>query len=402
MPLGTLGEVLEHHAEDSTADSCFLGLPWHPKASNQVGQTLLHLAPTARTRHLVAAADFPLVSGGARRRALQSAFDDFLVVRRKPTLAVPSDVEDPGQRTSEPPPLQSEPDDVDGPADGNDSDPFPVYRLSRGQLPGRDFRLDGPDTNTHSDEGHEGNHHGGSDHKDDHRDQDRQDNHHEDEHSKSASHDHSSADKDDKKDSHHDEPRSSDHSDHEKTSSHATKVIVITENAPDKQHVVEHHSESQQAASSKDAKAGDRGGQAEGSETQETGNQSSKDANDEDREDDQDGTRDSSGGAADTAAAAKDSHVRPTVVAGGAVALCAQAYLWGTVFVTLFKPPRRSGPDAQLSQETADASTRTGEAQRSADTFAPGAAVGRIGEEPRTSPHVAPEVAQAPAGVTAA
>ena len=64
----------------------------------------------------------------------------------------------------------------------------------------------------------------------------------------------------------------------------------------------------------------------------------------------------------------RQSPLKPEIVAGGVLGICAHAYLWGTVFVTLFKrqPPV---PSSQAAQEpetpsalepTADAPTSPG------------------------------------------
>lgn len=49
---------------------------------------------------------------------------------------------------------------------------------------------------------------------------------------------------------------------------------------------------------------------------------------------------------------------QPKIVLGGALAIFAQLYLWGTVFVTLFKPTRQNGAPqtAEVTQASAPAS----------------------------------------------
>lgn len=53
----------------------------------------------------------------------------------------------------------------------------------------------------------------------------------------------------------------------------------------------------------------------------------------------------------------QDDGLSATVLFGGALAVCAQAYLWGTVFVTLFKPAPRPPATAAGVQR---AQTQTG------------------------------------------
>merc|ERR1712107_328832 len=42
----------------------------------------------------------------------------------------------------------------------------------------------------------------------------------------------------------------------------------------------------------------------------------------------------------------KENSIQPVALIGGLLAIFAQAYLWGNVFVTLFKPQRRQAEDA--------------------------------------------------------
>jgi len=60
----------------------------------------------------------------------------------------------------------------------------------------------------------------------------------------------------------------------------------------------------------------------------------------------------------------KDHGLQPSVIAGGVLALFAQAYLWGNVFVTLFKPTRR--PEQPNATAGTDGGNRGAEGESSA------------------------------------
>jgi hypothetical protein len=65
----------------------------------------------------------------------------------------------------------------------------------------------------------------------------------------------------------------------------------------------------------------------------------------------------------------KDDGFHPTAVVGGLIAIFAQAYLWGNVFTTLFKPQRRAVDSSVGTPETAIQSAQ-GNVQRGTDTTA--------------------------------
>eukprot|EP00929_Paragymnodinium_shiwhaense_P120169 TRINITY_DN92079_c0_g1_i1.p1 TRINITY_DN92079_c0_g1~~TRINITY_DN92079_c0_g1_i1.p1 ORF type:complete len:368 (+),score=38.07 TRINITY_DN92079_c0_g1_i1:45-1148(+) len=359
MPLGTLAEVLEHHAHEHLAEPPVL-VP-KSRAKQQLAHFAFDLGANPR----------PLRLPSGRRHGQHSAFGEFLVM--EPSDAATSDN------------LQQEDASLQSHADG---DPIVDYAT----VPGSEFaypvrtrlhgassralQVSGTDANSEVEHGsripgvkrstEQGLPKKGGASVDDER--------------LAASHDTGvtsgdggdSSLSDDALVAESDDPvdaiRSLEHQ-HGKLAG-ATRVIVIT-NMPE-QHVVQH------LPAVKATRPAENVQQFEApAESQDAADQAPRDVTSEDRGKDED----------TDPLAAKEWHIRPSVVAGGALALCAQVYLWGTVFVTLYKPARRAESHVpSQAVATADAArANDGPPLMSTSGFPAGAAVGRLGEDPQ--PH---------------